>query len=348
FVSVVIIACPCAFGLATPAAVVVAADRGARDGILFRGHDALERAARADLVLIDKTGTITEGRPTLVRIAPEGDVPERELLSLAAGIEAGSAHPLARAVRDAAEAAGLVPTEVTELRTRPGVGMEGRAGAREVVLRRELQGDRPAPGPLVDLAPSPAAGLRPPSTRSVLYREGTRLGTLEFEDPIRPEAPEAIRRLRADGIEVVLVTGDREPVARAVARAVGIETVHAGQDPGQKLERLREYSAGGWRVAFVGDGINDAAALAAADTGIALGTGSEVAREAGRILLVRPDLRGVPSALALARRTLTKVRQNFLWALGYNALLLPIAAGALVPIFGFSEYAVLPVLGAGA
>ncbi|MHB8352106.1 MAG: HAD-IC family P-type ATPase, partial [Thermoplasmata archaeon] len=347
FVSVVITACPCAFGLATPAAVVVAAGRGARAGILFRGHDALEHAGRANLILMDKTGTLTLGRPTLTRILPEPPTGPDELLALAAGLESDSGHPLGRAVTEAARTRGLRPLPVGQLTARPGLGMEGTLdGHVSVAIRRELPGEvvRPATRP----SPSDEAGPSPPATRSVVFRDGRFLGALEFHDPVRSEAAEAIRRLKADGIRVVMVTGDGERVAQEVARAVGIQTVHSRQDPRGKLDRLEEYAAEGHRVAFVGDGINDAAVLAAADTGIALASGSDVAREAGRIILARSDLTAVPASLELARRTLAKIRQNFLWALGYNALLLPIAAGALVPLWGFSIYDVLPILGAGA
>lgn len=347
FVSVVITACPCAFGLATPAAVVVAAGRGARAGILFRGHDALEHAARADLVLMDKTGTLSSGRPTLTGLEAEPPMSPDELLALAAGLESDSGHPLGRAVVEAARMRGLRPVPVHGLLARPGLGMEGTVDGTPVAIRRALPG-RENPPPTRPGSTLGAGSSSPVATRSSVYRGGRRVGTLEFQDPVRPEAAEAIRQLNADGIEVVMVTGDGEGVARAVAEVVGIPTVHFRQDPKEKLARLAEYAAQGHHVAFVGDGINDAAVLAAADTGIALASGSDVAREAGRILIVRSDLTAVPASLDLARRTLGKIRQNFLWALGYNALLLPIAAGALVPIWGFSIYAVLPIFGAGA
>ncbi len=347
FVSVVITACPCAFGLATPAAVVVAAGRGARAGILFRGHDALEHAARADLVLMDKTGTLTGGHPVLTRLLPAGPTGADELLAVAAGLELDSGHPLGRAVTEAARQRGIPAATVHDLAARPGVGMEGILDGRRVAIRRSAAVRGP-PGPDTGTAPLEAADATTGGTRSSVYRGDALLGELEFEDPVRPEARAAVGRLRADGIDVVMVTGDNPVAAARVARAVGIATVHSQEEPAGKIARLREYTARGHHVAFVGDGINDAAVLAAADTGIALASGADVAREAGRILLARSDLLTVPAALDLARRTVGKIRQNFAWALGYNAVLLPIAAGALVPIWGFRVYAVLPILGAAA
>ncbi len=339
FVTVTIIACPCAFGLATPAAIVVGTGRAARDGILFKGHDALEQAARLDRLLTDKTGTLTEGRASLAEFrAIEGEDP-RALLALAAGLESGSEHPFARAVVAEALRQGVVPTPVERFRALPGEGVEGYSGGRRVTLgrggvERFSTANRP-----------PAGSAR---SEAVLAIEGRPRALLSFEDRLRPSAAAAIAELRALGIPTVMVTGDRETVAREIAGEAGIAELYAGVTPAGKVEILRRFQSNGGAVGFVGDGINDAAVLTAADVGIAIGAGTDVAQEAGKIVLLRSDWTQVPVAVRIARRTVRKVRQNLVWALGYNAFLLPIAAGALVPWFGFGIYSVLPILGATA
>jgi P-type Cu+ transporter len=332
FVSVAITACPCAFGIATPAAILVGTGRAAEEGILFRGEDAIGQSARVDLVLTDKTGTLTLGRPRLVEIRSTDGRPEGELLGWAAAVERGSEHPLARAVLAAAQARGLAVPLAEDVTAAPGEGVRGVVDGHRVEVRRLLE------------EPAATDGR----TRSVLVADGRPMGELAFEDPVAPGVPGAVRALRDDGVEVVMVTGDRPAAARAVAAAVGIATVRAGVSPAGKRETVAEFRRAGRHVAFVGDGINDAPALAAADVGIAIGSGTDVAREAGQIVLVRADFAAVPLALRLARRIVGKVRGNLAWAIGYNAVLLPIAAGALVPLFGFGVYGVLPIAGAAA
>lgn len=342
FVSVAITACPCAFGIATPAAIVVGTGRAAEAGVLFRGSDALERAGRVDLVLSDKTGTLTLGHPELTDLLPAPGVDELRLLEVAAGLELGSEHPLGRAVTRACAERGLAPAAVAEVRADVGEGVHGQLGGVAVSVHR-LQGSEALPDALV--GPLQALGARG-RTASVVEEGGRVLGALGFSDPMAPGVPEAVRALGRLGVNVELVSGDSEAVAREVARQAGIREVHARMSPSAKLELLRRRQAEGHVVAFVGDGVNDAPVLAAADLGIAIGTGTDVAREAGRVLLVRPDFSGVPTVLALSRRTVRKVRQNLLWAIGYNAVLLPLAAGALVPWLGFGVFTVLPVTGA--
>ena len=343
FVSVAITACPCAFGIATPAALAVGAGRAAEDGILFRGRDTLERAARVDTVVADKTGTLTAGVPRVTEIVPLPGHGTDELLAAAAGVEAGSAHPLARAVVAEARARGVSLPAATDVRGEPGVGVVGTIGGRRVRVAR-LDGE-PSDGP-EPLAGPAAALVREARTVAVVSFDGDPIGLLGFADPIRPTAAAAVRSLADEGVRVVLATGDHGPAAAAVARATGIAEVHAGLSPRAKLDLVTRLRREGRHVAVVGDGVNDAPALLAADVGIAIGSGSDVAKAAGGVLLVRSDPMGVPIALAAARRTVAKVRQNLFWALGYNAVLLPIAAGALVPVVGVGLFGVLPILGA--
>ncbi len=345
FVTVAVTGCPCAFGLATPAAILVGTGRAAEEGILFRGGDTIERAATVDTVLLDKTGTLTTAAPEVESVVAVPPATDEEALAIAAGLEVGIHHPLAAAVERAAVARGVPPVRYAELRLDPGRGVEGTAeGRRDAIVRDAAAAE-------AGLAEEPLAGWvrraeAAGAAWSVVLRDGRPVGAISFRAPLAPGAREAVASLRADRVRVAMVTGDREAAAGSVAAAVGIEEVHAGATPEEKVGWVRQYRRQGHRVAFVGDGINDAAALAAADLGIALGTGSDVAREAGQVLLVRHDLEGVPRALRAARRIVGRVRGNLAWAIGYNAVLLPVAAGALVPALGPSAYGYLPVLGA--
>jgi P-type Cu+ transporter len=347
FVSVVITACPCAFGLATPAAILVGTGRAAQGGVLFKGTDAVERCALVDLVLTDKTGTLTQTNPTLTTIQPLPPYSAEEVLAIAGAVEQGSDHPLARAVVAAAHArpSPSVSVSVSEIRADPGRGIWARWDGHQVgVLQPEalLSGGAVGPAVLQELAQIRHRG----ETASVLTVDGTIAGVLAFRAPVLIGAAQAIADLTRDGIGVVMITGDGPEAAQQVASELGISTVHSRVEPLEKSRWIDRYRREGHHVAFVGDGINDAVALAAADVGIAIGSGSDVAREAGQVLLVRPDFAGVPLALRTARRTVAKVRQNLAWAIGYNAVLLPIAAGLLVPLFGFGIYQILPISGA--
>ena len=345
FVSVAITACPCAFGIATPAALVVGTGRAAEEGILFKGRDSLERASQIDLVLTDKTGTLTRGKPTLTDVLPvPGESPDH-LLALAAGLESGSGHPLARAVVEEARRRKVAPLPFTQMEEVPGQGVEGRLGEKRFRLLRA--GTPPeGSGSLGPLSGERARLEGLGRTGSVLFDGDRPLGLLGFADEIAPGVAEAVQALERDGLRVVMATGDHEAAALAVARAAGIPEVHAGLTPSEKMDLLRRLQKEGHQVAYVGDGINDAPALAAADLGIAIGAGTDVAKEAGGVVLMRSDFRGVALALRTGRRTVAKVRGNLTWALGYNAVLLPIAAGALVPVFGLGIYNVLPITGA--
>ncbi|MGA7923023.1 MAG: heavy metal translocating P-type ATPase, partial [Thermoplasmata archaeon] len=346
FVSVVIIACPCAFSVATPAAIVVGTGRAAKDGILFKGQDALERTSRVETVLLDKTGTLTLGRPTLVAVYPAPGESETELLSLAAGIEAGTEHPFARAIRDASRQRGIRGKPVTNLETLPGIGVRGEWAGKAVRLERGEVSDPSVPDIRSAVAADAQRLDQDGVSWSVLYRDEDPVAILAFQDTVSPDAREAVQRLVAEGVTLAMVSGDRPAVARRVAAEVGITDVHAGLRPEEKVEVVRRYRSTGRCVAFVGDGVNDAPALAAADVGIAIGAGTDVAKEAGQVILVRSRLSDVSLAVRIAREILLKVRQNLTWAIGYNLILLPVAAGALVPLFGFGVYNVLPIVGA--
>lgn len=345
FVSVVIIACPCAFGIATPAAIVVGTGRAAEEGILFKGRDSLERASGIDVVLSDKTGTLTRGEPSLTDLLPVPGVTAETLLGLAAGLEQGSEHPLALAVRARAERERIPPHVVRNLTAEAGRGIHGTSDGRTVSILRGSAVQEEG----VDLGAMAGEARRLASegkSWSLLLDGGRLAGLLGFADEVAPGVPDAVAALARDGISVVMVTGDHEAAARHVAHQVGISEVHAGMTPQGKLALIQELQAQGRHVGYVGDGINDAPALAIADLGIAIGAGTDVAKETGGVVLVRSDFRGVALALRTGRRTVRKVRGNLTWALGYNSVLLPIAAGALVPAFGLGVYNFLPITGA--
>lgn len=345
FVSVVITACPCAFAIATPAAIVVGTGRAAEEGILFKGKDSLERASRIDLVLSDKTGTLTRGKPVLTDAVPIAGESVDDLLRWAGGVEQGSEHPLARAVVESARERGLILPSVTQVQSLPGVGVRGRVNGAEVTVRHGKFAGGGGAG-LAELRSTTTGFEAQGKTWSLVTNGSAPMGVLAFSDEPRPEAAEAIRTLTADGITVVLVTGDHAAAAQQVARQVGIDRVHSDMSPPAKLALIRQLQSEGRRVAFVGDGINDAPALAAADLGIAVGAATAVAQETSGVILLRSDLRGVPTALRVGRLTVRKVRGNLTWAIGYNAVLLPVAMGALVPWFGLGVFLVLPITGA--
>ena len=310
-VAVLIIACPCAMGLATPTAIMAGTGRGAERGILIKGGVALESAARIDTVILDKTGTITTGKPVVRQIRPLNGHSEEDVLRLAAAVERWSEHPVAHAIL---ERAGGSSDESSGFQAVPGKGATATVAGKTVFVGR---GDAGAIAVDVD---------------------GIRAGEFEIADQAKPEAAAAIRRLRGMHISVWMITGDSQRVAAEIARDVGIDSAHVLAEvlPEQKEREVARLKSEGHRVAMVGDGINDAPALARADVGIAIGTGTDVAIDAAGIILMRGDLEGVPDALALARRTLRIIRQNLFWAFGYNALGIPIAAGVLFPFTGWT------------
>jgi Cu+-exporting ATPase len=329
-VTVLIIACPCAMGLAVPTAVMVATGRGAELGILIKGGETLERSSRLDTVVFDKTGTVTEGRPTVRSIAGED---EAEALRLAASLERHSEHPLGQAIVAAASARGLALAEPRRFESHTGRGVTGMVEGRRVAVGNgALLGELGvAPGRFAAEADALAAMAH---TAVFVAVDGAVAAVIGMADAVRAGAPEAVEALRGMGLESVMLTGDDARTAAAIARAVGIDRVAANLLPEDKLEEVRRLQSDGRAVAMVGDGINDAPALAQADVGIAMGTGTDVAIEAGDITLMRGDPLGVPSAVALSRRTMRVMRQNLFWAFVYNVVGIPIAAGALYPAFG--------------
>ena len=345
FIGVVIIACPCAMGLATPTAIMVGTGRGAEAGILYRGGDALEAAAKVGVVAFDKTGTLTAGRPEVVAIEPAPGVDPGQMLDLAASLERASEHPLGAAIVARAKRDELGFQPIAAFDAIAGRGVAGRVADREIVVgSRALLADRGIDTTaLEDIASDLAESGR---TVAWVALDGAAAGVVAIADPVKPEAAEAVRRLTGAGIESWLVTGDSRVTALAVAGRVGIpaERVLAGVLPADKAAAVERLRRGGRTVAMVGDGINDAPALATADVGIAIGTGADVAIEAAGITLVGGDPRGVAAAIELSKATMSTVRENLLWAFGYNILLIPVAMGVLAP----AGVTIGPALAAGA
>jgi len=331
-VSVLVVACPCAMGLATPTAILVGTGRAAEMGILFRRGSALEELARVDTVLLDKTGTLTLGRPELVELhVIEGD--EREVLTLVAAAEAQSEHPVARAIVAAARERNIRPLPVASFRAEPGSGLEACVEGRVVHVGSERYMKRLGvpTAAAAERAAQLAAAARTPLWAAV---DGRLVALLAVADPLKEGSVEAVRDLERLGLDVRLVTGDDERTARAVARAAGIERVVAEALPADKVAEVERLKREGRRVAFVGDGINDAPALAQADVGIAIGSGTNIAVEAGDVILMTGDPRSLAAAWRLSRRTLRTIEINFFWAYAYNVALIPLAAGALYPGLG--------------
>ena len=336
-VAVLIIACPCALGLATPMSIMVATGRGALAGVLIRNAEALETLEKVETLLVDKTGTLTEGKPRLVSVVAADDATgaatDAKILALAAGLERGSEHPLAAAILAGAAARGVAPTSVDAFRSLTGRGVIGAAAGRRVALGNarllaELGIDAGALG-------KRAEALREEGQTVMFLIAGDAVvGILGVADPIKASALRAIRDLQGEGLRVVMVTGDSGATARAVARTLGLDDVVAEVLPEQKAQIVRRFQAEGRVVAMAGDGVNDAPALAAADVGIAMGTGTDVAMESAGITLVQGDLGGIVRARRLARATMRNIRQNLAWAFVYNVLGVPVAAGVLYPFTG--------------
>ena len=347
-VSVLVIACPCALGLATPTAIMVAAGAAARAGILVKDAEALEAATRVTAVIFDKTGTLTEGRPRLIEVLPIAGE-EGALLGLVAAAQQGSEHPLARAVIAAANERGLALAPLAQFRALPGRGIDATvAGRRVIVGSRRLMAEMNVPLALLDaLAAAPAAQGLGLLYAAEIAKAARPLGVLAAGDEVRPVAAAAVTKLRQRGFGVSLLTGDSEIVAQRVAQAVGIEDVQAGVLPADKADAVRRLQSAGRIVAMVGDGINDAPALAAADLGIALAGGTDAAAAASGVTLMRPDLRLVPAALDLARLGAARIRENLFWAFAFNVVGIPLAAlGVLSPVLAgaamaFSSVAVV-------
>ncbi|HTJ57839.1 MAG TPA: heavy metal translocating P-type ATPase, partial [Devosiaceae bacterium] len=334
-VSVLIIACPCALGLATPMSVMVATGRGARAGVLVGNAEALEGLARVDTLVIDKTGTLTEGRPVLGDVIPMPAVNEGRVLAVAAALERGSAHPIAHAILAGAEERGAKRLAITGFTSVTGKGVIGTIAARPAALgNRALMAEQgiEVPEKVVGLVESETLRAQ---TTLLVAEAGALIGVISVSDPVKAGAKASLDALRADGINVVMATGDARGPAMAVAEALGLAQVEAGMTPEAKHRLVESLKASGRKVAMAGDGINDAPALAAADVGIAMGTGAEVAIRQAGITLLKGDLSAVVRARVLAKATLGNIRQNLWFAFGYNAIGIPIAAGILFPLTGW-------------
>ncbi|HEV7411721.1 MAG TPA: heavy metal translocating P-type ATPase [Bradyrhizobium sp.] len=343
-VTVLIIACPCALGLATPMSIMVGIGRGAHAGILIRDAQALQQLESIDTLVIDKTGTLTEGRPKVVAVIPAAGVHENQLLRLAASVERGSEHPLARAILNAAQERGLALSNVIDFTSPPGKGATATVDGKSValgnaMLMRELN--------VVTEALEGAAerARRDGATAITVAIDGHAAGVIAIADPIKPSAPAALRALRKDGLRIVMLTGDNVTTANAVGKTLGIDEIEAGVLPERKSQVVQRLRGQGRRVAMVGDGVNDAPALAAADVGIAMGGGTDVAIESAGVTLLTGDLMGLVRARQLSKATMRNIRQNLAFAFFYNAAGVPIAAGALYPLFGIL---LSPMVGAAA
>jgi Cu+-exporting ATPase len=332
-VAVLIVACPCALGLATPMSIMVAAGRGAAAGVLFKNAEAIEQMRKVDTLVVDKTGTLTEGRPKLATVVAQPGRDERAVLRVAAGLERASEHPLAAAIVSGAEERGAFPGRAAEFEAVAGKGVFGRVEGHDVVLGTPaFLGDRGIESS--DLAALAETFRSEGQTVMVVAIDGRAAGLLGVADPVKATTPEAIAALHRDGVRVVMLTGDSRTTAEAVARALAIDEVFAGVLPEQKADVVKRLQAEGRVVAMAGDGVNDAPALAQARVGIAMGTGTDVAMESAGVTLVKGDLRGIVRARRLSRATLRNIKQNLFFAFVYNALGVPVAAGALYPFFG--------------
>jgi Cu+-exporting ATPase len=332
-VAVLIIACPCALGLATPMSIMVATGKAASLGVLFRNAEAIELLRDVDTLVLDKTGTLTAGKPQLGSVVAHDGCDESTLLRLAASLERGSEHPLGAAIVAGATSQGLALVGTTEVRAVPGKGIVGRLGAEQLTLgNAALLQER---GVAVNSLNAAAEALRDQGQSVVFVASGTRLlGLVGVLDPIKATTSEALTELRAQGLRIVMLTGDHERSARCVAQELGITEVFAGVQPDGKAAVIARLNAEGRRVAMAGDGINDAPALALARVGIAMGTGTDIAMESAGVTLVKGDLRAIVRARRLSIATMRNIRQNLVFAFAYNALGIPLAAGALYPFFG--------------
>ena len=329
-VSVLIIACPCALGLATPMSVMVGVGRGAREGVLIRNTEALERMEKVDTLVVDKTGTLTEGRPRVTAILTDG-MDENELLRLAASVERASEHPLAAAIVAAAEARALSLAAAEDVRPLTGKGITGRVEGREVVIGNTalLSGEG-----IANPFEARATELARDGTVMFVGVDGKAAGAIALSDPVKATTPGALAKLTADGIRIVMLTGDNKVTAEAVAGKLGIAEVKAGMLPQDKGAFVAQLKREGRVVAMAGDGVNDAPALAKADVGVAMGTGTDIAMESAGVTLVKGDLAGIARARALSHATMKNIRQNLFFAFVYNGLGVPLAAGVLYPVFG--------------
>ncbi|HHL45126.1 MAG TPA: copper-translocating P-type ATPase, partial [Gammaproteobacteria bacterium] len=331
--TVLIIACPCALGLATPMSIMVGVGKAAEYGVLIRNGDALQQAGKLTTVILDKTGTVTEGKPGVTALVPASGWDEQQLLRMAAGVESGSEHPLAQAVLDAALEQGIAVSPVTDFEAVTGRGVRGRVDGKHVLFGNDrfMVDNGVYAGDLEKRAAALAAQAETPIYLAV---DGRAAGIVSVADPVKPDSRDAIARLGAAGIKVVLLTGDSRATAEAVAREVGVEEVIAEVMPEDKDSKVSGLQSNGEIIGMVGDGINDAPALARADVGFAIGTGTDVAIESADITLIRGSLHGVADAIAISNATVTNIKQNLFGAFVYNSIGIPVAAGVLYPLMG--------------
>jgi Cu+-exporting ATPase len=343
-VAVLIIACPCALGLATPIAIMVGTGRGAQAGVLIKNAEALEILEKVDTLVIDKTGTLTEGKPRVLSVLAGNGIDESELVRLAASLEQSSEHPLGAAVVAAAHERGISLSQAQEFESLTGKGITGKVDGHAVVVGNEgLLRDRGiSAGELKQTAQVAGVGA---STVIFVAVDGHLAGSISIADPIKTSTPDAIRELKAQGMRLVMLTGDNRATAEDIAHRLGIDEFEAQVLPARKAEVIQRLQKEGRRVAMAGDGINDAPALAQADVGIAMGTGTDVAIESGGVTLVKGDLAGIVRARKLSQATMRNIRQNLFFAFIYNLLGVPIAAGVLYPFFGLL---LSPILAAAA
>ena len=346
FVSVMIIACPCALGIATPAALMMGTGKGAENGILYKGGEHIEIANKVNTIVFDKTGTLTMGKPSVTDLVPLTEkIGEQELLRLTAIAESGSEHPLAQAIINKAKENGIPITSPNSFEAISGHGLKATYSNHTIMIgnRKMMEDNQVAVTESVDAKLSEFE--KEGKTAVLVAIDNTLSGIIAISDTIKENAKDVVQTLKAKGIEVIMLTGDNERTANAVASKLGINIVIAEVHPQQKEEVVAKLKTKeGKVVAMVGDGINDAPALARADLGIAIGSGTDVAKETGGIILIKDDIRDVVTALDLGKRTVSKIKQNLFWAFAYNTGLIPIAAGALVPILGLGVFGWLPIL----
>ena len=344
FVAVLIIACPCALGLATPTSIMVGTGKGAENGILIRGAEALETAHQLRAIVLDKTGTLTKGKPSVTDIIESEGYSEKEILTLAASAEKGSEHPLGEAIMNKAKEEGLELIDPKEFNAIAGYGIEATIDSRRVLLGNfKLMEERKVE--LNGLLAKAESLSNEGKTSMFLAVDGRAAGMIAVADTLKENSKEAVEAFHRMGLEVVMLTGDNQRTAKAIAKQIGIDRVLAEVPPERKAEEIKRLQTEGKKVGMVGDGINDAPALAQADVGIAIGTGTDVAMESSDITLIGGDLRGIVTAIALSKATIRNIKQNLFWAFAYNTILIPVAAGALFPFFGIL---LNPIFAAGA
>lgn len=348
FVSVIIIACPCALGIATPAALMVGVGKGAENGILFKGGEHLEVAKKVNTVVFDKTGTVTEGKPSVTDIIDLAGLGNVELLRLAAIAETGSEHPLGQAIVRKAKEDGLIISNPDTFEAMPGHGLKATYESRNILIGNRKLMEQNTLQVSEKIEPMMQQLEADGKTVTLVSIDGKLVGIIAIADTIKETAREAIKILQENNIEVIMLTGDNELTAKAIASKLGINKVIAQVLPQQKEQIISKLKSEGKIVAMVGDGINDAPALASADLGIAIGSGTDVAKETGGIILIKNDMRDVFTSIELGKKTVSKIKQNLFWSFAYNIGLIPIAAGAFVPLFGLSLFSYLPMLAGAA